>query len=492
MTNSLRHTLIFVGAFTVLRLVALSFQSLNLGPDETQYWYWAQTPALGYFSKPPLIAWLIALTTRIFGDGEFGMRMFSPILHGLTALAIYRLADALYDARTALLSAIVYVTLPAVSLSAALITTDAPLLLCWALALALFVEALDKPTLGRAALLGLAIGLGMLAKYAMAYFVLCAAIAAIWVPGTRKLVLSRFGGLALLVAVIIFAPNIYWNATHHFPTVHHTIANADLGENRVNPLSLGAFLASQFAVFGPILFATLLYIGTLMVNARTSTSEPDRLLACFTFPVILIACTVAFLSRANGNWAAPAYVAATPLVVNALLVSGRRRLFAASLYLHVTVAVVFMVGIAAPVLADMTQSAVLTNGLKRVRGWSDLGGRVAMRSTEAPYTAILADDRELMGELLFYVRPRSIPLVMWDWERPPRNQYELADRIDEKTGARVLFVSLIPDPVHVLRRFKETQPLGPVEVRIDAFRKRTVWLFDLEGFRPQTAPTQTP
>jgi hypothetical protein len=485
MTNGLRPALIIVGILTVLRLLALSFQGLNLGADETQYWHWAQTPAFGYFSKPPLIAWLIAGTTSIFGDSEFGVRFLSPILHGLTALAIYRLAETLYDTRTALWSAIVYISLPAVSLSAALITTDVPLLLCWALALMIFVEALDKPTLSRAALMGVAIGFGMLSKYAMAYFILCAILAAIWEPGTRKLVFSPFGAVALLVALIVLAPNIYWNATHHFPTVHHTVANANLHENQVNPRGLLVFLGSQFGVFGPILFGTLLYIGAFMLSERTRAPSPDRLLASFSFPVILVACLVAFLSRANGNWAAPAFVAATPLVVNALLVSGRRRLFSASLYFHIIVAAVFMMGVAAPALADFIDFAPISNGLKRERAWPELGGRIAIRAADAPYTAILSDDRELMGELLFYVRPRRIPIVMWDWESAPRNQYELSDRIDEKTGARVLYVSLMPDPVHVLRRFDQTEPLGPILVHIDPKRTREVWLFDLQGFKPQ-------
>jgi 4-amino-4-deoxy-L-arabinose transferase-like glycosyltransferase len=482
MTNGLRHSMIIVGALTLLRLVALSFQSLDLGPDETQYWAWAQTPDFGYFSKPPLIAWIIGFTTRIFGDNEFGVRCAAPLLHGATALILFQLAQKLYDQRTALWSAIVYASLPAVSFSSALISTDVPLLLCWTLALYFLIEALDKPTLGRAALLGLAIGFGLLAKYAMAYFFLSTALAAIAVPGLRRLVLGPFGAVTLGVAALVFAPNIAWNAMHHFPTFAHTLANADLGERRVNPAHLGLFIGSQFAVFGPILFGTLFYMGVFMLNNRARTSEPDRLLACFSFPVILIACAVAFASRANANWAAPAYIAATPLVVHGLLSSGRRVLFAGSLYFHVLVAGVLMVGIAEPALADL---AHLSNGLKRVRGWTELGGRISMRATEAPYTAILSDDRELMGELIFYVRPRRVPVVMWDWERPPRNQYELADRITPETGARVLFVSPIPDPVHVLRRFKRTEPLGPITLKIDPKHERTVWLFDLEGFRPQ-------
>jgi len=92
-----------------------------------------------------------------------------------------------------------------------------------------------------------------------------------------------------------------------------------------------------------------------------------------------------------------------------------------------------------------------------------------------------------MGELIYYIQPRRIPVVMWDWDRAPRNHYEIANRIDAKTGAHVLFVSLVPAPVHVLQRFQHTEPLGPLTVQIDPARSRTLYLFDLEGFETKAA-----
>ena len=482
MTKPLRHTLIFVGVLTLLRLIALAFQSLDLGPDEAQYWAWAQQPAFGYFSKPPMIAWIIAFTTRLAGDSECAVRMAAPLLHGATALIVFAFTRKLYGERSAFWSAVVYATLPAVSFSSALITTDVPLLFFWASALYLLIEALDRPTLSRAALLGAAIGLGLLSKYAMAYFFLCAGLAAFLVPGLGRLLLSRFGLVALFVAALVFAPNIFWNADHGFATLAHTASNANLQRELLHPSSLGAFLVTQLGVFGPVLFVALIVVTVQLLRAGRLAASPSRLLACFSLPVILAACAVAFLSRANANWAAPAYVAATPLVVEAMLAQGRRIAFTASLFLHTIAAVVLVAGVAVPGLADL---AGASNGLKRVRAWDELGGALSLRASAAPYTAILADDRELMGELIYYIQPRRQPVVMWDWERAPRNHYELANRIDAQTGARVLYVSLTPDPSHVLPRFARAKPLGPVTVYPDPKHPRTVYLFDLEGFKPR-------
>ena len=100
-------------------------------------------------------------------------------------------------------------------------------------------------------------------------------------------------------------------------------------------------------------------------------------------------------------------------------------------------------------------------------------------------TALIARVSELMGELIYYLDPRRVPVVMWDWDRAPRNHYEIANRIDTKTGARVLFVSLVPEPTYVLQRFTRTEPLGAVTVYPDPAHPRTVYLFDLEGFKPR-------
>ena len=106
-------------AITVLRLVWLVGNPINLYPDEAQYWLWSRSPAFGYFSKPPLVPWIIAVTTAIFGEDEFAIRVASPLLHLATGLVVYAIARRLYDARVACWSAVLYATLPAVSLSAA-------------------------------------------------------------------------------------------------------------------------------------------------------------------------------------------------------------------------------------------------------------------------------------------------------------------------------------------------------------------------------------
>src|SRR6202047_1645718 len=166
--------LVGVAAITALRLLWLALQPADLFPDEAQYWVWSQQLALGYYSKPPLLAWLIALTTGLFGDSEFAVRLSAPLLHAGAAIFVYAIGARLYDRRAGFWSALAYASLPGVSVSAFIISTDAVLLPCWAMALYAFIRAREPGGGGWWIAVGIAAGLGLLAKYAMVYWLLSA------------------------------------------------------------------------------------------------------------------------------------------------------------------------------------------------------------------------------------------------------------------------------------------------------------------------------
>ena len=256
--RSWRTALWLVFAVTLARLVWLALDRADLYPDEAQYWLWSLKPALGYYSKPPLVAWLIALTTAVFGEQESGVRLAAPLLHFGASLVIYLLAQRLYDSRTALWSAIAYATLPGVSASAAIMSTDAPLLFCWAAALYAFVRAREPGGERWWIMVGVAAGLGLLSKYAMAYWLLSALLFLLLFRGERRHVPKFL--VAVGLALLIYAPNFWWNAEHDFVSYRHTRDNADLVGPLFHPAQFLEFFGSQFGVFGPIFFATLVAI----------------------------------------------------------------------------------------------------------------------------------------------------------------------------------------------------------------------------------------
>ena len=123
------HALALAVAMVILlaiRVLALRYNATDLFFDEAQYWSWSLEPAFGYYSKPPLIAWVIRLSTDACGLSEFCIRLPSPLIHAATAFAVFAAATRLYDARTGFWAALAFATLPGVSFSAGIISTDVP------------------------------------------------------------------------------------------------------------------------------------------------------------------------------------------------------------------------------------------------------------------------------------------------------------------------------------------------------------------------------
>ena len=88
-----------LAALLALRLVAVYAANTDLVLDEAQYWTWSRELAFGYFSKPPLIAWLIRGTSEICGNSEACIRSASPILYSVVAIILFFIARVLYGAR---------------------------------------------------------------------------------------------------------------------------------------------------------------------------------------------------------------------------------------------------------------------------------------------------------------------------------------------------------------------------------------------------------
>jgi 4-amino-4-deoxy-L-arabinose transferase-like glycosyltransferase len=476
---------LLVGLLLGIRLVVLFIADYDLNPDEAQYWSWSQDLAFGYFSKPPMIAWIIALTTGVFGHGEAVVRLAAPLLHAGTALVVFALARSLYDERAGFWSALVYVTAPAVWFSSGLITTDVPLLLFWSLALLALHRTLETRSMAWAAVLGAAVGLGMLSKYAMIYFILCGGLYFGVSRGHSWFLWSRQGAVAVLIAALLILPNIVWNLEHGMATLGHTASNANWGSERFNFDELLEFTGAQFGVFGPILFGALIW-GALTLRGRIQ-SRADVYLVCFVLPILAIAMLQAFISRANANWAAPAYVAASILVV-AWLMRRVRMWWAvpASVAIHTVLGLVLCALILSP---GLLHALGRDNDFKQVRGWEAIGTAVAETADSGyggtPYSAVLTDDRFVHAALLYYARPHQQPLVMWNRNAVAQNHFELTVPFKPDLGATVLFTTphSEEDAAGILFRFDRHRLLETIEVPIGGSRTRTIRLFALQDYR---------
>lgn len=475
-----RWTLAAVLAVTALRLLVLRVSPLDLLPDEAQYWSWSREFAFGYFSKPPLIAWLIRISTLLAGDGELGVRLAAPLLHAGTALVLFHLGRAVRDARTGFWIAITYATLPGISFSSTVISTDVPLLFAWSVALLAAWQVTEGRTATRrwTLILGAAIGVGFLAKYAMIYFVLGLALHAALSVEARRFWRSRQALLAVGLAVLIVAPNLIWNAAHGWATFSHTAANAAWGEGAADAVNAPAFLGAQFGIFGPLLLGALLVRLALVRRQPLDTAE--RFLFLFAAPTLLIVLIQATLARAHPNWAAPTYVAATVWAVRWLLRNGSIRWAGASLGLHLAIMLVFYGYAAGAVTAPLPKA--LDAPLAFRRGWSTLGKDVRQRVLGRPDLAVVTVDRKTAAALTYYLRDLPNRLLIVPHGTTPGNQYELTSPITAANFSKGLLV-LPADDDSISERFGKAETSGRLLLRIGTGRERRYRFVLVEGFR---------
>src|SRR5262245_14948513 len=104
-TPGVVFTLLIV--LTLVRLAGLKLSVVDLFIDESQYWSWSKELALGYFSKPPLLAWIMAAAERVCGDAEWCVRAPAPILYLAASLAAYGIGRTCYDETVACWAALI-------------------------------------------------------------------------------------------------------------------------------------------------------------------------------------------------------------------------------------------------------------------------------------------------------------------------------------------------------------------------------------------------
>lgn len=343
----------------VLR-TALAPGDLTLQVDEAQYWLWSRDLHWGYYSKPPVIAAMIAWSTAWFGNNLLGVKLLAMALYPVTALVLAELARRMawsvwppvmsvepsraagrWAERVGLFAAALFLTSPLAGLLGLAVTTDAPLLLLWACAAFLLWEALHRGRRRTWLLLGVVWGVGVLSKYTMLAF-MTAVLPLVLTdgPGTRWLgwpgrpggvspsvIRDRVLGLMMTggVMLLVLLPHLAWNADHGWPTLTHTVeitADAHRTDGRGGWASVGEFVGGQWVQFGPLwLMVTVVavvsvwrqrrYLPAPLSVSATTTSMGERWTRAMRFvfwlsaPLLAVGVLQAWNAKAQINWTAP-------------------------------------------------------------------------------------------------------------------------------------------------------------------------------------------
>ena len=408
-----------IGLTVLLGLLALS-PAYGFHRDELYFIVVGRHPALGYVDQPPLTPLLAAVAVQLFGLHPWAIR----ILPALAIVACVALAASMArnmggTSRAQAIAALV-VAVSGFLAGGHLAATATFDILAWSVVLALMTRILAGGDRRLWLALGLAAGIGLENKHLVVFLGIGLAVGLL--IHRRDLLRTRWPWLAAAVAVLLWAPNLAWQAANGFPQLEMASRIAgDAGENRVLLVPLLLLLA------GPLLFPIAL--AGLVALLRDHALRPYRLLGtAFLVILAVILLTGGKSYYVAGAW--PPLMAAGAIVVDRWLGRSRPRMV-----IFGTATAVSLVFVALLVLPVLPAATLATTGLPEIYqesaeqiGWPELAREVegvvdGLPSDERAKAVILTGNYGEAGAL--ELLGRDLPPVysghnsLWDLGPPP-------------------------------------------------------------------------
>lgn len=470
---------------TLARYFFVASGQLDLVQDEAQYWDWSRRFQLSYYSKGPLIAWIIALFTAVFGDTELGVR-FGAIMGSLAAQLIlyFGIARLMNKPRLAVITLFILNTMPLFLASGILMTTDNPLLVCWLAALfCLHASVLYPDARWPAAGFGLAMAVGILAKYTMLGMAGVAVLHAVVLWRQGLLPKGHAQRLSLAIGAGVLAgllPIVIWNMQNDWVSFRHVARLAGVAPAVTDkiigfrPDRVLEYIGGQLGLIYPWWMAFMLYGGGRAlvrclrrardVSPRAGREIAESALLCSGFwPFFLFFFAWSFHTRVYANWPAMCY--ASGVILAAYAVDGVLEKYRSSvatggvaalrgatgipwtrrlLPCWAGISIVFCLAMYAqePISRFLPEKV---NPTARLKGWADLGRRVdALRRAfpDPEKVFIFSDQYDVTAQLAFYVPGRPVTYCA-DFGRR-RNQYDLWPGPEGKKGWDAVYVRRKP------------------------------------------------
>ena len=444
--NSVNKYLYLFYCFLLVVLMFRVFSNFILNAplhyDEAQYWTWSRTVQWGYYSKPPLIAWLIKLNTGLCGNQESCLRLFSPLMHSVTAGVIFYTSYYLCkDIKTGIFSALLYLLMPGVTYSSFFISTDVPLLMFSTITGFLVIKMIESESkvILTFIFLALCLSMGILSKYAMFFFLVSIFVSSLFSEKIKKLILSLKFFLLLLLVMALISPHIFWNLKNNLVTFSHTFDNANTNNLKFNYFEPIFFIVSQFGVFGVFPLLVIL-LETLSFSKIKKLDEIQKVLFIwFIFPILLIT-ILALFSRANANWAIVGYPFGCILLGTIVFKNKLLKIKSFSIFSQF-----FLTSV---ILFFLLFENQIFNPLLKWNYALSLSKEIREELKKDKNLGFIADDREDYAHMLYYLRDLKIPMAKWNGDRKIDDHFELTTNTNNLSGLDIIFLTrTYPTPI---------------------------------------------
>ena len=331
-----------VALIVLSALLRLAFAAMmGLGIDESYMAAAGRHLMLSYFDHPPLAWWLAWAAGQLFGsDSDIGVRAPFILLFSLSTWLMFRLGSTLFSPRAGLWAAVLLNLAPVFGVTTgSWVLPDGPLD-CALLGLALcMAHALTGQRRGWWLGVGLCAGLALLSKYSAVFALAGLGLYLASQPRDRAWLARAEPYLAVLIALLLFAPVVMWNAQHDWVSFRFQGGRAE--GFALHPLAPLTTLAGEALFVLPWIWLPLM-VSFAAALRRGPACRNDWLLCCLGAPPIAAFSLIALWSheRMLFHWAAPGYLMLFPLLGRAVAERLARRDRGVRLWLAGSAAVV--------------------------------------------------------------------------------------------------------------------------------------------------------
>ena len=238
--------------YALVKLLVHLLTATSYGFQRDAYLYLAQSRHLdwGYFSTPPLLAFITRIHTFIWGDSLLAVRLL-PALAGAVSIYIvgWLIRELKGGPRAQVIGLTAYLLSPAFLRPAVLLQPVIFNHLFWLLAAVVIFRMIQKQDPRKILWMIPVLGLGWLNKYSIIFYGL-ALMAAMLISSHRKLLWSKALPITLAGGLLLILPNLLWQHAHNWPVISHM---GELQESQLGNVLLKDFLLAQIFMHMPAL-----------------------------------------------------------------------------------------------------------------------------------------------------------------------------------------------------------------------------------------------
>jgi 4-amino-4-deoxy-L-arabinose transferase-like glycosyltransferase len=359
--------------------------TLDFGNDEVYYWTYARHLDWNYFDHPPVVAWLIRLTTlNLSLHSELAARFGAILSSAICTFIIYKTGVLIHNKRSGWYAALLYsASFYSSIIAGTFILPDSPQMVFWLLGLLILIK-IDKSTINESknSLLwicfGIVTGLCIMCKVHGVFLWLAVALyAVIWSPAWWR---NPWMYLSGIITLLIISPIVIWNFQNDFITyAYHGARVAPTGG--FNPIAFFREIFGELFYNNPFVF--LLAWGAVWSwhKSRLVIAKKELgLLICYSLPLIVTLFFLASFRTTLPHWSGPAYsVLILIIAVKLTNYTNRKanRIVICSLgfYLVIVIAGLFIINFYPGTLSPSNDPKIVGKGdvTLDLYGWEDAG-----------------------------------------------------------------------------------------------------------------------